>query len=1120
MHFSKRLLSGICFLLLFVTQAKALINNGDFEIASAQNDFPDRWKIIRLGGCKYVETTDAEGKSTRCLEFTQDGSKATRIESAPVLYAGRRYRLSADIKTENFKGGGGVYVTPPRWNWGESIHIPAGTNDWKSYNLEFVLNEKQEILYRLILFARENSSGKVWFDNIKLEALTPETMGQNAFISAGRMSEAPTLDGDFNEKAWETTMTASPFVKIGFYDYSNFAHEESSVRVGYDEKFLYFAFECKQRCLEPLRNALDDFRNDVTKHDGEMWKQDCVLILLKTGAADNFFEIMVNGAGTVTDALCIGPDYWSSGRNINWESDARTAVKIDDGVWRAEIAIPLEKINLQPNAGTEFQACLGRLNISGNERSSYFPMREGYHTPKFFGKIKLAEELPNLSDVKLGDYKSGANEFSFSASSNKNENVFLNIISMDEAAKELEFKQQFQLSSENQNLLMQYSCEGKELSFMRFSFGNSDKVFWQSPQYSRINDSQQIKLFVKERIDNAVFLNEQALTSSSSQEGTELQATCEPGLFSLKGLESFYALSANDFTIPLRKADKNSKILVMASKFWPENDNEFYIAENSLQPFHVILHNPFSDLQNNNYCFNLAMPTEFSLTGVSGAMQQYKDLSIKTLPDILHKGKKFRHLQILVPGGLEYKPYYTNADGATLMIKLPVSNQIFEQRNSEFYAWAEYNNGEIVEAPQIIKVGILPPLKEMTPKHFMTQMWGGRIVNLNDRDLIRSFVKETLVKTGFNNLQNGTDLVQGTDMTTFAVLNLQTTWGKEADEFLEKYPDLTLIDYLGDPIALGAYSRVCSSVLLENAEMQKIMFETIQKRFDLYDHINFDFERPVTAGPLSCYCPRCLNHFKQESKIPENTVLDYKIIQAEYQDLWTRFMNRKLAALTIILQKITHRLGKQLTFYSGYESQKTLVQYGVDWNLIAEGIDYALCGYRTSTEIIRNTLTAIKDKPLITGVIASPWHFTSREESKQIDKAFTIKGIVLGSKGFLCYNLPQLDGRSYYAMSETAAILTRFEDILYFGKINNQWLTKVEGLSEDQYALFERPGYKRRVLLIYNEELTKAAPFKISLNKAGLKVYDAANDQLVPVNNLSFSGTVKAEDFNVYYIEE
>jgi hypothetical protein len=1117
MSFNKKMWCSSIFLLIGTAViANTLIDNGDLEIASTKKNFPDRWLAVRQGGCTYSKDTNIKNGGKRCLLFDLQG-KITRIDMRLKLKAGSKYRLTADVKTKNYKGASGIYLTTPSWRGGAgAIRIPQGTNDWKKYHLNFTLADKQESFYRLILYSSKNSHGKIWFDNLNLEEIIPTQTENNAFISAGLISKPPIIDGKLDDECWSGTLEATPFEKIGKYKFSTFAYEQTGVKIAYDNKNLYLGFSCRQKCLEPVRNALDDFRNDVKKHDGEMWKQDCVLIMLKTDKGDSFYEVIVNGAGTISDAVCKGPYYWTSGRNPNWESNARVAVKTANGVWSAEIAIPLSKLNLPVNSGTTFQACLGRINMSTNERSTYFPMKAGFHSPKYFGTIKLGPELPRIYDVNIGALTSGKNTFNFKASSSKNDSLKLNITTMDVASRKSFKRKSFKLKSTVKSYSANYFCLDKDYSFMQFTVGGAQGKFWNSPLYSRQNNNQKLTIQIKGKRNTNIVLNGQVMNQKINLDETVYKMSCKSGLYNVEGLDDKFALSANGFTITAQ-GSTNTKIMVNTTKFWPEKNKRFYIAENSIQPLHIVLHNPYKELKNSTYSLNFIVPEEFKLTGATSAYRQFTNLQVSEMTSVISNGKKYQHFKVTIPEGLPYKPYYTKMDGFTILFELPISGKVFKTRQTEFYTWSEYDNASTLENPQKISVNILPPLKGMVPKHFITQMWGGRMVNLNSFDLMKKFVHKTLVNSGFNDLQNGS-LAKGIEMTSFGVLNLKSTWGKQADKFLETHPDYILVDYVGNRALKGAYNRVCSSILLENADMHKIMQDTIRKRYRKYDYINFDYEKPVFSGPLSCYCQRCLTRFKKSANIQHDELLDIKIIRQKYSKQWTVFMNKKLAILTGIIKTKVHSAGHKLTFYSGYQSSKTLTQYGVDWKLIAPNIDYALCGYRTSVEIIRNTISALGDTPLITGVIASPWHFTSRELSKQIDKAFIIKGIVLGSKGYLCFNIPQLDGRSYYAFSETAAMLSKYEDIIYFGKIKNDWLS-VEGFDKDHYALFEKSGNKKRILVIYNEDIKKVLSFKVKM-KGNYKVYDYFSKKYIIIKNKTFSGLVKSQDFNTYCIEE
>lgn len=489
-----------CFLLTGVSLIAAnLIDNGNFESVSSKKDFPDLWKAVRQGGFNYSKDTNLKKGGKRCVLFAQKG-KSTRLEARFLkLKAGNKYRLSADIKTENYTGGAGVYITAPRWTWSRAIIVPKGSRNWKRYSVVVSLPEKEEVFYRLILFAKSNINGKIWFDNISLEEIIQVKKQGNAFISAGRLSDAPVIDGQLDDKCWAGTLEASPFQKIGKYKYTALANEQTTVRIAYDNKNLYFGFICRQKCLESARNSLDDFRCDIKKHDAVMWKQDCVIMMLKTGKDDSFYEVIVNGAGTISDAVCKGPDYWTSGRKLGWDSNAQAAVKIADGVWTAEIAIPLKRLKLSPSAGRLFKACLGRLNISGNDRSTYFPMRKGFHAPQYFGVVKLGPEIPGIFDLNIGALGANKNTFSFKAASFKSSDLKLNITTMDTASRKTFKRKSFKLTPSVKDYFATYFCPDKNYSFMQFAFSGTKGELWNSPLYSKKSNSQKITIKIKER---------------------------------------------------------------------------------------------------------------------------------------------------------------------------------------------------------------------------------------------------------------------------------------------------------------------------------------------------------------------------------------------------------------------------------------------------------------------------------------------------------------------------------------------------------------------------------------------------------------------------------------------
>ena len=148
------------------------------------NNQPTGWKF---------ETWD-KGITPEWADIAHNGKKSIAISSAEKGWAHwmhktplvpySRYRFSGWIRTENVtgenNGGAGIYI--------ENFEIPSlkpicGTTDWQKVELEFDTKGEDSGVIDCILGADGASSGKVWFDDIKLE-----------LISSSKLSPAITID--------------------------------------------------------------------------------------------------------------------------------------------------------------------------------------------------------------------------------------------------------------------------------------------------------------------------------------------------------------------------------------------------------------------------------------------------------------------------------------------------------------------------------------------------------------------------------------------------------------------------------------------------------------------------------------------------------------------------------------------------------------------------------------------------------------------------------------------------------------------------------------------------------------------------------------------------------------
>ncbi|MDK8180189.1 polysaccharide lyase family 8 super-sandwich domain-containing protein [Paenibacillus sp. UMB4589-SE434] len=169
-----------------------VVPNGDFEMTAVPsgtwtqytdtNPAPINWDTwIPVGSGKPVGRTvsvsvDTYNQYSGQQSLLIDASKTSRVSintKAPVE-AGKSYRLQVWYKTENIAGGSGVYFRTSVQNASNSKLIDGpistkvyGTNDWTMQQVFFTVPVGgAKFFVELFL---ENSTGKVWFDNIRLE---------------------------------------------------------------------------------------------------------------------------------------------------------------------------------------------------------------------------------------------------------------------------------------------------------------------------------------------------------------------------------------------------------------------------------------------------------------------------------------------------------------------------------------------------------------------------------------------------------------------------------------------------------------------------------------------------------------------------------------------------------------------------------------------------------------------------------------------------------------------------------------------------------------------------------------------------------------------------------------
>jgi len=165
----KRLILGngsilTAFLCLFSISVSAgnIISNGNFESGL------EGW---------YVRNTEKpelffdllEDNSVTCLLCkSADIDKDATIRKVSLrLNVGKKYKLSASVKTQDFNSNYVCAVISAGWQWAQELAVEAGTNDWKDYSVIFIPKLSKNGLYEFAIKAP--GRGKFWIKNILLE---------------------------------------------------------------------------------------------------------------------------------------------------------------------------------------------------------------------------------------------------------------------------------------------------------------------------------------------------------------------------------------------------------------------------------------------------------------------------------------------------------------------------------------------------------------------------------------------------------------------------------------------------------------------------------------------------------------------------------------------------------------------------------------------------------------------------------------------------------------------------------------------------------------------------------------------------------------------------------------
>jgi hypothetical protein len=1002
-----------------------------------------------------------------------------------------------------------------KWIW-----IKTGPFNYRQIGKEFNISSNgpsQSAVARLdaIIITTEDLSE----EELKYIEKKYNLISEKGVITLGYTDVPPVVDGNLNDTCWKNSIEIGNFVLMNS---NTFAKEKTKVYLTYDRKNLYVGFICEEDCLNPVNNQLSGFKKNCKENDNDgIFNDDCVVILINPENSPNsFYDIFINGSGSINDAFCKGKDpneLWSS-RDKKWDSKANVKTNIDNGKWSVELSVPFSSFGKVPSEGDMWSICLGRIEQFRKETSSWQPMSIGFHNLSDFGYIIFLKDTIGIHIPEISDFYLGKNKLNFkfdtltkvplrietSIGFKDKKEIFYNDYILN---KDKEISHEFDLNKEGD-----FKIRYKILDPASFN------IFYASPVYSLSVKSSILKASIKSSYPYRIYLN-----------GEEFK---EKGYLSkgpnIIGIEAKGPLSGEfivgDLKIPIdgtwkfsskEEVNWNQKefddtswkyvemdgvqtkgagylrkvLLLNYTMFWPNwNKEGLNIAQNSVQQLHWVVEG-LENKKLNELTLFLEVPRELKVIGASGYYKIRKYSVIEG--DIIKKdGEEFRKYEVKAESPVSFQKDPKLWQDCIILIECPLYNK----KTTNFYYYIKSDKGYICEIPQRLKVNILPPVNGKQPKKYVLQLWTGWLSSV-DNPLIEEHMLKFLARTGINEICTTTHKIASELNIKRVRLIDFNVWNIDCRPYLKENPEDALIDFKGAKrykFEDARNNQICTTLLLNDTPAWKFVENSIKEWIEKYniDHINWDYESNVFESYISCYCDRCLKEFKKFARVPEGKKLTPEVIKKEYKNEWIEFMNIRMAELAGKIRNAIKKVNPEIKFsvYSAYQSEYYKERYGIDWKYLADKIDLAMCGYGRNEKELKDTLIALGKTPLVCGELVYPYDEKSEEYPQYANKATLLRRATDATGGFLIYTLAELDGRTFYSIGEISRLISDCEEFFIEHKKDNT-LVNVEGISMDDVVVFTS-GRKRLIILINETDKEKEVKIENKKIELGMDVYD------------------------------
>ncbi len=207
-----------------------------------------------------------------------------------------------------------------------------------------------------------------------------------------------TVDGKLNDAAWQQS---DSILLQRYAGDKGKATVKTVVRGLKDDRNIYIAFDCEEPQLDKM------LFSKRQPDDSEIWQDSSVeLFLNPSGDKKNYYHLLVNPAGSLTDLRCIRSGSKSEG-DATWNSNAKVKVLRGNKRWTVEIVLPFSemsgfKSDIFPanfNRNRVLDASKGYVKLY-----TWSPfLKYGFHDIENFGRVALGT-IKDTSIINNGDF--------------------------------------------------------------------------------------------------------------------------------------------------------------------------------------------------------------------------------------------------------------------------------------------------------------------------------------------------------------------------------------------------------------------------------------------------------------------------------------------------------------------------------------------------------------------------------------------------------------------------------------------------------------------------------------------------------------------------------------------